>query len=209
MIATQAAETLTTLALALAEDESLRDALPSLWDGSGDPSNVSSELREAAEALDRTLPALTRSGQALDRLGPLLSDQRSDIFLAWIGAVVARPDVRLAPLLGLAKKSASHQRRADQILRRRVVEGPLVDALCAATHLGPGSEFSKPENEQPRARMDILVWAAGASALQVPEIGAWIFEQESTFDVFVAGPAAGSLRGRVLAARCLEIGAKG
>ena len=210
MIPTKVEETLTTLALALAEDDTLRDALPAIWEGGSAGSFVvPSELREAAEALDRTLPALTRSGQALERLGPLLGDQRSDIFLAWLGAAAARPDVRLAPLLGLAKKSAAHQRRADQILRRRVVEGPLVDALCCATFLGPGSEFSKPENEQARARMDILVWDAGASALQVPEVGAWIFEGESTFDAFVAGPAAGSLRGRVLAARCLEIGAKG
>src|SRR5262249_47575008 len=125
MIPTKVEETLTTLALALAEDESLRDALPALWEGgSGEIMGLSGELRDAAEALDRALPALTRSGQALERLGPLLHDQRSDIFLAWLGAVVSRPDVRLAPLLGLAKKSSSHQARADHILRRRVVEGP-------------------------------------------------------------------------------------
>ena len=211
MIPTKVEETLTTLALAFAEDEALRDTLPLVWEGGGalPPSGISRELADAAEALDRALPALTRSGQALDRLGPLLGDQRADVFLSWLGAVVARADVRLAPLLGLAKKSSTHSRRAEQILRRRIVEGPLVDALSCATILGPGSEFSKAENEQPRARMEILVWAAGALAIQVPEVGAWIFDSESTFEAFVAGPAAGSLRGRVLAARCLEIGAKG
>src|SRR6187549_2747662 len=158
MIPTKVEETLTTLALAFAEDESLRDQLPLVWEGViSAPASMPRAVSEAAEALDRALPAPTRSGQALERLGPLLGDQRSDIFLSWLGAVVARPDVRLAPLLGLAKKSPSHQKRADQLLRRRVVEGPLVDALCCATILGPGSEFAKPENEQPRARMEILI----------------------------------------------------
>ena len=57
--------------------------------------------------------------------------------------------------------------------------------------------------------MEILVWEAGAAALQLPELGAWIFGDEGTFEALVARPAHSSLRGRVLAARCLEVCARG
>src|SRR5262249_6423331 len=60
-----------------------------------------------------------------------------------------------------------------------------------------------------RARLEILIWEAGASALEVPELGRWIWGSAETFEAMVRGPAHGALRGRVLAARCLEISVRG
>src|SRR5437764_1383172 len=50
---------------------------------------------------------------------------------------------------------------------------------------------------------------AGAGALEVPALGAWLWRAEATFDAMIRTPAHGSLRGRVLAARCLEISVSG
>jgi eukaryotic-like serine/threonine-protein kinase len=54
-----------------------------------------------------------------------------------------------------------------------------------------------------------LIWEAGASALEVPDLGNWLWGSATTFDAMIRGPAHGALRGRVLAARCLEISARG
>jgi serine/threonine-protein kinase len=43
----------------------------------------------------------------------------------------------------------------------------------------------------------------------MPELGSWVFGSDATFEALVAIPATGSLRGRVLAARCLELCALG
>ncbi len=211
MLPSKVEQTLATLSLALIEDHDAQEALVAWWRfRSADAAQaLGPALVAAADALDKALPALTRSGHAQDRLGPLLRDQRADVFLAWMRSSVARSDVRMAPLLGAAKKVQEHRAEAVEIARDRVVQGPLVDSLCCAPLVGNGSDFQAKENEQPRARMEILLWDAGASALPVAELGAWIWGSEGTFDAFVAVPASGSLRGRVLAARCLEISVSG
>src|SRR5579862_5561347 len=94
-------------------------------------------------------------------------------------------------------------------VRARVVEAPLLEALAAAPLLGDGAWLASPENAQVRARLELLIWEAGASAVEVPELGAWIWGSAVTFDALVASPAHGTLRGRVLAARCLEVSAAG
>ncbi len=211
MIPSKVEETLATLSLRLAEDPQVREALLIWWKfkNADAAEELGTDTLTAAEGLDRALPALTRSAHALDRLQPLLFDQRRDVFLVWLEASVSRPDVRMAPLLGAALESQATREMAARIARERVLQGPLIDALCSAPLLGRGKEFERPDNEQPRARMEILIWDAGASALTIPELGAWIWGSEETFDTFVSAPASGSLRGRVLSARCLEISAKG
>src|SRR5262245_34299308 len=57
--------------------------------------------------------------------------------------------------------------------------------------------------------MEILIWEAGASALELPALGRWLFGSNATFDELIHKPGHGALRGRVLAARCLEISARG
>jgi serine/threonine-protein kinase len=90
-----------------------------------------------------------------------------------------------------------------------VVEGPLLDAIRCAPLLGEGKELVSAENAEARARLEILIWEAGASALEIAEVGEWVWGSAETFEVMVGGPAHGALRGRVLAARCLEVGARG
>ena len=199
-----------TLSLAMDRDATLHERLLRSWRGEpGTLASASEDIREAAEAFDRVLPALTRSPGALERLGPLIVDPHARVLFAWCDAVVGRVDVTLAPLLAQARKNAPTRELSIALARRRVVQGPLLDALDSAPIVGSGGQYRRPENEQARARIEILLWDAGAGATHAPELGAWIFGSDETFDEFVAIPASGSLRGRVLAARCLEVAAKG
>jgi serine/threonine-protein kinase len=129
--------------------------------------------------------------------------------LAWAAESAWRRDVRLAPMLSAALAVPALGAKAAEAVRARVVGGPLEDALACAPLLGDGSRLAAPENAEARARLEILVWEAGASALEVPTLGPWLWGSADTFEAMIRGPAHGALRGRVLAARCLEIGASG
>jgi eukaryotic-like serine/threonine-protein kinase len=91
------------------------------------------------------------------------------------------------------------------VARDRVVEGPLLDALACAPLLGDGLSLASPANAQARARLEILIWEAGASAIEIPHLASWLWGSPETFEAMIRGPAHGTLRGRVLAARCLEV----
>ena len=54
-----------------------------------------------------------------------------------------------------------------------------------------------------------MIWEAGASALEVPGLGRWLFGANSTFEQMVHAPARGALRGPVLASRFLEVSVSG
>jgi serine/threonine-protein kinase len=62
-----------------------------------------------------------------------------------------------------------------------------------------------PTDMEARARLEILIWEAGARALEVPDFGHWVWQDPQIFETMIAAPSHGALRGRVLAARCLEI----
>src|SRR6185369_10038974 len=47
------------------------------------------------------------------------------------------------------------------------------------------------------------------SALELPDLGRWLWGSPDTFEAMIRGPAHGALRGRVLAARCLEVSVRG
>ncbi len=79
----------------------------------------------------------------------------------------------------------------------------------ARRSLGDGADLSLPGNAEARARLEILLWEAGASALEVPHLGPWLWGSRETFDAMIGGPAHGTLRGRVLAARTLEVSVRG
>src|SRR4029077_7327339 len=81
--------------------------------------------------------------------------------------------------------------------------------LACAPYLGSGAALASPENAEARSRLEILIWGAGASAREVPELGKWLWGSPETFDAMIGGPAHGALRGRVLAARCLEVSVRG
>ena len=91
----------------------------------------------------------------------------------WCAATTWRRDTKLAELLTAAATDARHAPRVRTIARDRVVQGPLVDALGCAPLLGDGTCLALPENTEARARLEILIWEAGASAREVPALGTW------------------------------------
>ena len=204
-------DALSTLATALLGSPALHAALYSRWraasiDRSG---SLAEEVRAAADALDRAMPTLTRSQNGIAELGQLFGDPRGEIVLTWCAASGARREARMARLLGMAAALPASHDRALAAARDRIVEGPLLDALACAPLLGRGEVLALPENTEARARLEILIWEAGASAITVPELSTWVWGSMETFEALIATPAHGSLRGRVLAARCLEVTARG
>jgi serine/threonine-protein kinase len=195
----------------LASAPGARDALGAHWRlaAAGASTGLDPAVRAHADVLDRALPALTRSTNGTADLGQLFHEPAGEVLFAWCAASAARRDARLAPLLGMAGATAAFRERVPQAARDRILEGPLLDALACAPLSGTGAVLAEPQHAQVRARIEILVWEAGASALQLPDLGAWLWDSEGTFDVMVGQPARGSLRGRVLAARCLEVCARG
>lgn len=128
--------------------------------------------------------------------------------LSWCVANAWRRDVGFARIFEAVVKDGGAA-RVDAAARARVLEGPLRDALSCIPLLGKGARLRAPENAEARARIEILVWEAGASAVEVPALGRWVFSSQETFDELIWDPAHGALRGRVLGARCLEICARG
>jgi serine/threonine-protein kinase len=206
-----AQEALLTLAGGLAERPSLRRAVQSRWRAGADQSgaDLPAEVRAAADLLRKALPALTQREAEIDELGKFFSGPAGEVLLLWCAASTWRRDARMAGILAFAVAQPALQAQAVAAARDRVVEGPLLDALACAPLLGDGLRLALPENIQARARLEILVWEAGASALETPDLGRWLWGSPDTFEAMIRGPARGTLRGRVRAARCLEIGARG
>jgi serine/threonine-protein kinase len=210
MISAQAEAALQALTAALdgrsavdPADSSLASGLHARWrTGGRDRSSLPDDVRDAADALAHELSS-SKSGARPD--GALFGKREGDVLLAWASASTWRRDVDLAPLLRTAVGEPAVRDRAVAIARDRVVDGPLSDALACAPLLGSGGELALPINAEARARLEILIWEAGASALELPDLGRWIFGSRDTFEVMIHGPARGALRGRVLAARCLEV----
>lgn len=211
MIPPKVDESLKTLAREVSEGRTSEEALSAYFSsrGRGNSVALSKDVRNAAETLESSLPGLTRSRNGSSSLAETFNDPRGNVMFLWCGASVERSDVKMASLLRAAQDSSTFADSAKNVIRARLVQGPLIDALSCAPLLGTGDKLNLPENSEARARLEILLWEAGASALSMPELGAWIFGSDATFEALVAIPATGSLRGRVLAARCLEIGALG
>ncbi|MEZ4298156.1 MAG: serine/threonine-protein kinase [Polyangiaceae bacterium] len=181
------------------------------------PPALREDLTGPTELLADALPALTREADTRKALAAAFAGPAALALLTWCTAVTARRDVHLAPLLAAAEKRAlthpqdlpSFAARVTAVARERVVAGPLLDALACAPLLGDGACLARAENAEARARLEILLWEAGAAAVEVPELGPWLWGSSSTFESMILGPAHGSLRGRVLAARCLEVSVRG
>ena len=163
----------------------------------------------AAPLVERELPALTRSAAGTAALGALFDGPDAFALLSWLSWSTSRYDVKMARLLAVADAIPALRETVVAVARARVVEGPLLDALACAPRLGDGEALSSPESAEARARLEILIWEAGASAVELPELGRWLWGSAATFEAMIRGPARGALRGRVLAARCLEISVGG
>ena len=212
MLSPQVLEALSLLAAAFAEGPEQEAAARARWRSpthapshEGGDHGLSDELAVEADALSDAFPSLTREPEGAQAIGALLDGPVAPVVLAWCAASTWRRDVRLAGVLARGAKRGSHAAAIARIARDRVVEGPLLDALGCAPLLGDGAALALPENAEARARLEILIWEAGASALEVPALGPWLWGARSTFDAMIRGPAHGALRGRVLAARCLEV----
>ena len=215
MLPGPALDALSVLVDALAERPELEELLVSRW-RSGDATDAAhlhadlpADIRVSADRLVGALPALTHSEHDAAALGKLFDGRAAELFFAWLAASTWRRDVQVSGLLLEAAKRDRFRDRVPAVARQRVVEGPLLDALGSAPLIGGGHELGLPENAEARARLEILIWEAGASALEVPNLGAWLWGSADTFEVMIRGPARGALRGRVLAARCLEVSVRG
>ena len=212
MIPPKAQDALTLLAASLADRPDLVDAVRVRWlpgarkaDGT-----LAADVRASADALGEVLPPLTQTEGDVVALGQLFKgDAAGEVLFAWCASSIWRRDARIARLLTLAAAQPGYRERVPPVARGRVVEGPLLDALACAPLLGPGAELALPGNAEARARLEILLWEAGASALEVPHLGPWLWGSRETFEAMIRGPAHGSLRGRVLAARTLEVSVRG
>ncbi len=151
------------------------------------------------------MPLQTQTASNLRALGERFASPSGSLLLLWCYASTWRKDVALAELLALAHALPGFEQRVAAVAADRVIEGPLLDALGCAPLLGTGAALRLPANAEARARLEILLWEAGASAREVPAFGRWLWASSETFEELVRKPARGALRGRVLAARCLEV----
>jgi serine/threonine-protein kinase len=206
MLSTPALDALSTLTMALEGRTELADALRLRLksDGREGSEGLTEKLRAAADLLGSEMPAFTRSAGNPEDIAAHFAEGAGEMLLLWCSASTWRRDVELAQLLTIAMRSGFEE-QARATARDRVIEGPLLDALACVPLLGGGAELLLPVNIEAHARLQILIWEAGATALEVPDFGAWLWKSTATFNAMIRDPARGALRGRVLAARCLEI----
>jgi eukaryotic-like serine/threonine-protein kinase len=219
MLPAPAQRALSTLAAAV-DTPALDEALRARWRAGGRNGTVAraggelpNDLNAVADQLAAALTLLTHMETTVAALGALFSpaatEPGGEILFSWCAASVWRRDVLMGRILSLASLQPAFRERVPAVARDRVVEGPLLDALACAPLIGRGDRLSLPVNLEARARLEILIWEAGASALEIPALGPWLWGSPSTFETMIRGPAHGALRGRVLAARCLEVSARG
>jgi len=206
MLPQEAQDAIVVLTNAVTSRPDLDLALRTYWrsDGREGAQGLEGDVKKAADKLAVLLPAYTHSDEDAEALGKLFAEPAGEILLAWCAANTWRRDVALVRLLPAAARSGFASEAAKVVLDR-VVEGPLADALACTPLLGDGKALDGDDYREARARLQILVWEAGAAALELPAVGRWLWGSRDTFDTMVRTPARGTLRGRVLAARMLEV----
>jgi eukaryotic-like serine/threonine-protein kinase len=165
------------------------------------------DVASAARALAAELERLTKTGGEPALPVRLFEGTSGAIVLAWAESVASRSDVVIAGLLDLALRAHQAPSRLIRAARARVLAGPLIDALRCLPLAGDTEWFA--EDAAARARIELLVWEAGAAALSIPRLGAWLFSSEDLFERWAMRPSQGSLRARVCVARLLQICADG
>ena len=171
MLPPQLQSSLSTLAV-IATDPELAEAARVRWRAGGrggavEPTKLPDAMRVAADELSAALPELTRADG--DALAPLFADAGGEVLFAWCAASTWRRDASMARLLKEAAAQPAFRERVDRRgarsrHRRAAARRDLVRA--AARRRTRASRC--PENAEARARLEILVWEAGASALEVP-----------------------------------------
>jgi serine/threonine-protein kinase len=212
MLSEQAQEAFSILAAALAGQPELEESVRDHWrmrtrgpEHAHGAVALPAAVRAAAAVLQLELPPQTRSAEGVSALGECFATPTGGLLLLWCYASTWRADSELAALLARAAAQPGFEERVRAIAHDRVIEGPLLDALACIPLLGSGADLARPENAEVRARLEILIWEAGASALELPALGRWLWGAPENFEELIRTPARGALRGRVLAARCLEV----
>jgi len=200
------------IAALCADRADARAELAHIWNSDsnqtdGEPPRFDALVQAEASRLAHAFKGLCRSEGGT--FNELFAEKRWPVVLSWCDSQIQQRDLQLADILSCAAQIPSCREYVVGLARERLVRGPLLDALSCAPLLGDGKQLCLPENAEARARLEILFWEAGASALEVPLLGEWIWASPSTFDELVHRPAHGALRGRVLAARCLEVTVSG
>lgn len=167
-----------------------------------------SQHRAELDLLSAELPKHFEQASDPSDLDVLLAND-GELVLLWCSGNAWRGDVRMAPCLKRASQHSQLSQWAAQVGQERLLCGPLLDAIECAPLLGTGAQLGLSTHRQHRARLDILLWEAGARAIELPTFGAWLFSSQAAFRELVSRPARGALRGRVIAARCLEVGLAG
>ncbi|MEM6992933.1 MAG: protein kinase, partial [Myxococcota bacterium] len=199
-----------TLATAVLDSPEAEERVRRRWrTARPDAEGLTEALATAADTLSTELRTMSQTDAGVAGLRRVLQGAGAPIVLSWCSASAWRSDVRIAPILRCASIYPALEARVAAAAGDRVLAGPLVDALRCAPLLGDGAVLAGDELAQVRARLEILIWEAGATARELPELGRWIWSSRSTLTTMVSRPAFGSLRGRVLAARCLEVSACG
>ena len=190
-----------TINEALASEPALMEALRARWAAGGRARRgprvvhaLSAELATTVDLLEAELPTLSRSNDDIAALGKLFAEPAGEVLFTWCSASTWRRDTRLAPILTFAARETAFRDRVIAVARHRVVEGPMLDALACAPLLGDGIQLAMPANAEARARLEILIWEAGASAVESPDLGKWLWGSPETFEVMIRGPARGALR---------------
>ncbi len=216
MLPAQVQSALATLAALISTSPDLEAALAQRWRGPGGQAvsgqvygTLPEEARAAAGLLETSLPPLMHAEGDAAALGAAMGEPGAEALFSWCAASTWRRDIHVARLLATCATRPAFRERVPAVARARVVEGPLLDAHACAPLLGDGTQLNLSVNAEARARLEILIWEAGASALELPDLGAWLWGSPVTFDAMIGVPAHGALRGRVLAARCLEVSVRG
>jgi len=212
MLSLQAEEALSTLAAALDGQPELEEAVRDRWrirlrgsSAAQHDRSLPEALRSAADLLGQELPTQTHGASDLKALGERFASPCGTLLLLWCYASTWRKDAELAGLLAIARRVPGFEERVAAVAADRVIEGPLLDAFGCVPLMGTGAALRLPANAEARARLEILLWEAGASARELPAFGRWLWASTDTFEELIRNPARGALRGRVLAARCLEV----
>ncbi len=169
---------------------------------------VDAEGAEKLTSLEVSLARATRNARAGSALGEELDSDAREMVLAWARGVAAKRDLVLAPLLESARAGGAGD-AVERAARARVLHGPLVDALSCLASTGDASWLAGDSAAAARARLDLLVWEAGAAALSIPALGPWLWSDSRARQMLIFRRARGTLRERSLAARMLCIAADG
>src|SRR4051794_27695871 len=129
----QAEEALRALATLLTEHPDAADSVALRWQSNARaPVPLADQALALVDRISATVPELTTTDSSVVELGKLLAGAEGQTLLSFLSAAVAHRHVRMAELLSAAIKKPELHDQALRIVRGRVVEGPLSDALACA-----------------------------------------------------------------------------